>query len=105
MKKIGLYLGCEPFSGGMFQYSRCMLDAVIDLPKEEFEVLVAYSSGAWESHLVTQAVTFTHFPRTFFDRATASAWRRLHRRELYLLEPHQIPSTDSPRKGYAAKVG
>lgn len=78
MKKIGLYLGCEPFSGGMFQYSQCMLDAVVDLPKDEFEVLVAYSSGAWEPHLVTQAVRFTRFPRTFFDRATASAWRQLH---------------------------
>ena len=78
MKKIGLYLGCEPFSGGMFQYGQCMLDAVVALPRDEFDVLVAYSSEAWEPHLAAIAVRCARFPRTFFDRATASAWRRLH---------------------------
>ena len=75
-KKIGLYLGVGSESGGMFQYGQCMLEAVAALPRDEFEVLVAYSSKQWSPFLENPDIETAYFHRSFFDLATASAWRR-----------------------------
>jgi len=50
-KKLGLFLDAEPSWGGAFQYSQAVLDAVSSLPRDRFEVVVAYASETWASQL------------------------------------------------------
>jgi len=51
IKKVGLFLWCEPGGGGAFQYSQAMLDAVFALPSDKYSVVVGYSSELWLDHL------------------------------------------------------
>jgi glycosyltransferase involved in cell wall biosynthesis len=63
MKKIGLYLWCEPSDGGAFQYSQAMLDAVAELPSDRYSVVVGYSSELWLDYLknyVVQSLPASH---------------------------------------------
>jgi glycosyltransferase involved in cell wall biosynthesis len=48
MKKIGLFLGTDPDSGGMFQYSQSVLDALMAFPKQRFKLVVAHVSPFWD---------------------------------------------------------
>ena len=47
MKKIGLFIDALPHTGGTFQYNLCMLEAVANLPRDRFDVVVAYTSPQW----------------------------------------------------------
>jgi len=49
--KIGLFLGIEPTSGGTFQYNQTILDALIYLPQNEYEVVIGFSHKAWQQYL------------------------------------------------------
>lgn len=51
MKKIGLFLNSEPYSGGMFQYCQSIIDALESLPQKEFEVQVIFTKKDWEKYL------------------------------------------------------
>lgn len=51
VKKIGLFLGADPGSGGMFQYSLALLEALAALPRDDHEVVVASFNPAWRSHV------------------------------------------------------
>ena len=51
MKRIGLFLGAEPCSGGTFQYNLSMLDAVASLPENRFRVVVGYLNPLWRDYL------------------------------------------------------
>lgn len=51
VKKIGLFLGSDPGSGGMFQYSLALMEALAVLPRDEHEVLVASFNPAWRSYV------------------------------------------------------
>ncbi len=51
MKKIGLFLGTDPGSGGMFQYSLALVEALAVLPRDEHEVLLASFNPAWQSYV------------------------------------------------------
>ncbi|MFD2998835.1 glycosyltransferase family 4 protein [Pontibacter toksunensis] len=51
MKKIGLFLDSEPYSGGVFQYNQSIIDALESLPKEEYQVYVIYTKDAWRNYL------------------------------------------------------
>lgn len=68
MKKIGLYLGNDPGLGA-FQYCQAMLAAIEALPKSEFDVLVFYSSKAWEDYVNDMDVTAEYVPKSFNSRA------------------------------------
>lgn len=46
-KRIGLFLDALPHTGGTFQYNLCMLEAIANLPRDRFEVVVAYTSTQW----------------------------------------------------------
>lgn len=46
--KIGLFLGAAPGSGGMFQYSLALLEALAALPRDDHEVIVASFSSDWQ---------------------------------------------------------
>jgi hypothetical protein len=50
MKRIGIILGSEP-GGGIYQYAQAVLDAFLGLPKDRFELVVAYSNPIWLSHI------------------------------------------------------
>jgi len=49
--KIGIYLGSEPESGGMFQYGLSILDAAASLPKDRYKTIIACTTERWEEHL------------------------------------------------------
>ena len=48
LRRIGLFLGVTPRMGGVFPYSRCLLDAVAALPRERYAAVAAYTDPAWE---------------------------------------------------------
>ena len=54
--KLGLYLGTSPNSGGMFQYSLSILDALLRMRDGRCQVLVAYESADWEPYLEVRRV-------------------------------------------------
>jgi glycosyltransferase involved in cell wall biosynthesis len=78
MKKIGLYLGSEPYSGGAFQYGQTMLEAVAALPKKDYTVSVGYSSPLWGKILAGYDVAASYrIPLRSYEEAIALWWRRL----------------------------
>ena len=56
MKRIGLFLGTTPSMGGAFQYSQLLLEAVVSLPAEEFEIVVAFTDSVWHRKLMYSKV-------------------------------------------------
>ncbi len=51
MKRVGLFLGVHPHAGGMFQYAQSLLDALQSLPRQDYEVVVAYVGQDWREVL------------------------------------------------------
>lgn len=51
MKKIGLLLTTHPHRGGVFQYNQSILDALLELPEEEYQVKIVYTSPLWRQYL------------------------------------------------------
>ncbi len=51
VKRIGIFLGCDPGSGGMFQYSLSMLEALSMLPRERYAVVAAFFNPTWKSYI------------------------------------------------------
>jgi glycosyltransferase involved in cell wall biosynthesis len=89
-KKIGLYLSEELSGGGKFQYSLCMLEAMSDLPNEEYEVVVAYTHGLWLNHLNDYKFRHFHISRSSWDRIVNKIWQvmRFPPRLVQQLSPH-----------------
>jgi len=58
MKKVLLYIDCQPGSGGIFQYSQAILQAALSLPKGRFEVTALYADKSWQPYMrgVTNAI-------------------------------------------------
>lgn len=77
MKKIGFYLNSNPSSGGAFQYGLAMLDAVVALQRQEYEVLIMYSSFSWKEVLKKYDVKNYYVPLNLYERNIALWWRRL----------------------------
>lgn len=51
VKRLGISLMADPGSGGMFQYSLAVLEALADLPRENHEMIVASFNPAWRSYI------------------------------------------------------
>ncbi len=51
MKKIGVFLGMEPYGGGAFQYGQSILEALNSLPAEEYQVVAFYEKKLWKEYL------------------------------------------------------
>lgn len=49
--RIGLFLDSEPYSGGMFQYCQSIIDALSNLPKEEYHIFALYTKENWGNYL------------------------------------------------------
>jgi|CXWL01.1.fsa_nt_gi glycosyltransferase involved in cell wall biosynthesis len=57
---IGLYLGFRCGSGGIFQYSLSMLDALCALPAESYKIIVAYEDPSWQSYFSGKDIEVVH---------------------------------------------
>lgn len=77
MKKIGVYLGMEPYGGGAFQYDQSVLSALKSLPEEEYKVVAFYEKDLWKEYLsafpfLTKKV---YTRRQLFDVFGALLWK------------------------------
>lgn len=77
MKKIGVYLGMEPYRGGAFQYNQSILSALQSLPSEEYQIVAFYEKDLWkdylsELHFLTKKV---YTRRQLFDVFGALLWK------------------------------
>jgi len=43
MKKIGLFLGSDPYQGGTFQYNLSIIEALIAIQKNNYEIIIFYT--------------------------------------------------------------
>jgi len=50
MKRIGIVLGSSP-GGGIYQYAQAVLDALLRLPADQYELVIAYSHPVWRKHI------------------------------------------------------
>ncbi|MFC1784221.1 glycosyltransferase family 4 protein [Candidatus Neomarinimicrobiota bacterium] len=67
MKKIGLYLDAV-ITGGTFQYNLSILEAFRSFPKDQFSIIIAYTSKLWESYLQKENISAVKINRTIFSR-------------------------------------
>lgn len=87
--KIGLYLGCEPYSGGTFQYNQAVLNAIASLDTERYETVVSYSTDTWRPYLANCSLKTLYNPRPILSRGISycsrtlglplNTWQSLHR--------------------------
>jgi len=56
VKKIGIFLGSDPGSGGMFQYSLAVLEALSALPRDRYEIVAAFFCQSWKSYIAPLGV-------------------------------------------------
>ena len=73
MKRIGLYLGGQPYGGGIFQYNQTLLEVFKFLFKNGFDVIVVYSDLAWKKYLRND-LPVLYIERNFFDKALFKFW-------------------------------
>lgn len=77
MKKIGVYLGTEPYNGGSFQYNQSILSALQSLSTEEYQVVAFYVNDIWKEYL--SAFSFfekkVYTRRQLFDVIGALFWK------------------------------
>lgn len=76
MKRIGLFLDTLPSNGGVFQYNLSMLEAVASLPRDEYDLVVAYTSPQWREHLVNRDIP-SLFINYHFSARLLSIWLNL----------------------------
>ena len=63
MKKIGVYLGNEPYWGGAFQYNQSILEALSSLDKSKYEIWAIYIHPLWEEYLSRYDFKLKHINR------------------------------------------
>lgn len=51
MKKLGIFLTTNPYSGGAFQYCQSMIEALCSFPRDEFQIVAIYYNEKWEEYL------------------------------------------------------
>lgn len=77
MKKIGLFLDAGPACGGTYQYNHLMLEALMALPKADYECVVFYGSEHWQSILTKNHMQGRLVQVSRLWQIMAGAWRRL----------------------------
>lgn len=76
MKKIGIVLGAEP-GAGVFQYTQAILDGLMRLPRDEYELVAAYGDRVWLDHLDTTRIRMIPIRDSLWDRVINRAWHVL----------------------------
>lgn len=95
--RIGLLLDMPAHGGGTFQYSQTMLDALLCLPRDAFEVVVVHTRPDWSAPLAGSAADIHQVEVPWPARLLQRAWNSLSlppgpwRRWLYRLHP--LPRT------------
>lgn len=94
MKRIGIFLGSAPGSGGMFQYSLAMLEALSALPRERHTTVAAFFNPAWQPYIEPLGLQWVHLGAAGREPFTLGRlWRTLclplapWRRLLWHLDP------------------
>lgn len=94
MKRIGILLGSDPGSGGMFQYSLAMLEALSSLPRGHYTTVAAVFNQAWRPYIEPLGLQLVHLGVTGREPFTLGRlWRTLclplslWRRVLWHLDP------------------
>lgn len=77
MKRIGLFLNIEPSGGGTFQYCQAVVDALVALPSDRYEVVVAYTSVLWQEYLESFPVKKLLIRKAIFGRGVGFIWHKL----------------------------
>lgn len=77
MKKIGLFLGNAPHDGGAFQYNQAILDAICELPRNKFTVVVVYTSTLWLKYIKPHGLETVFVKIGLFGRILSMVWRTL----------------------------
>jgi len=73
MKRIGIILGSSP-GGGVYQYAQAVLDAFLKLPKDRFELVVAYSHPVWLGLIPADRAKVIHLDESFRSRIFNRVW-------------------------------
>ena len=73
MKRIGIVLGSSP-GGGVYQYAQAVLDAFLRLPKDKFELVVAYSHPVWLGLIPENKAKVIHLDESFRSRVLNRVW-------------------------------
>lgn len=76
MNKIGLYLSGSRLDGGGFQYSQSLLEAAVSLPRDEFQLIVAFDSEDWKDEQSDVTRYAQHWPARFLDKLPPYVWER-----------------------------
>ena len=73
MKRIGIILGSSP-GGGVYQYAQAVLDAFLKLPRDRFELVVAYSHPVWLGLIPPDTAKVIHLDESFRSRIFNRVW-------------------------------
>jgi glycosyltransferase involved in cell wall biosynthesis len=73
MKRIGIILGSSP-GGGVFQYAQAVLDAFLRLPKEKFQLVVAYSHPVWLGLIPQDRAEIIHLDESLRSKIWNRIW-------------------------------
>ena len=76
-KKIGLYIKIRPEGGGTYQYNLSMLEALNNLPSQDFDKVIVYIYDLWESHLQRERTPSIKVKPGLLGRAFGIAWQIL----------------------------
>lgn len=74
--KVGLLLGGDPHSGGLFQYTLALLDAVSSFPRDRFDVLTAHLHAGWREDTTARGLRSVSVRRPLALRLADAAIRR-----------------------------
>lgn len=77
MTKVGIYLRAEPAMGGTLQYNLAVLAALQTLPRDEFQVVAAFSNDYWREKIPEFDFDTIHLGDSLVSRASAELWGRL----------------------------
>jgi glycosyltransferase involved in cell wall biosynthesis len=78
MTKVGIYLRAKPEMGGTLQYNLSILKAAELLPRDRFEIVVAFSSDYWRNKIQRFDLKKLYLGNAFISRASIVLWHRLH---------------------------
>ena len=78
MTKVGIYLRARPEMGGTLQYNLSILKAAELLPRDRFEIVVAFSSDYWRDKIQRFDLKKLYLGNAFISRASVVLWHRLH---------------------------
>jgi glycosyltransferase involved in cell wall biosynthesis len=78
-KKIGIFLGCEPYGGGTFQYNQSIIEAVAAFPQDKYKIVFCCTSELWLNYLKKYDYKVSLIRSTFFwGRVVWKLWRIFH---------------------------